>query len=223
MPQHCELHVTGHGVMLQVPPGTRVRVNERDVDGLIALRPGDTVAFGRVQARLASVDVSVPSLHHAAGRGDSANDDPGATTVRAVLPKYVLRGVSGKLFGRTFPVVGMLTVGRGPECTLRLDEDGVSRQHARLVPTEEGVQVEDTGSTNGCFVNGRRIAQPTIARPGDEIGFDTLRLRLIAPGQGDAAVPLATAAALPRRSISIWLWLAVIAAALAIVWVIGLR
>jgi pSer/pThr/pTyr-binding forkhead associated (FHA) protein len=47
MPRHCELHVTAHGVMLQVPQGTTVRVNGRDVDGVIALRPGDMVGFER--------------------------------------------------------------------------------------------------------------------------------------------------------------------------------
>ena len=40
LPQHCQLHVTASGVMLDVPHGTTVSVNGRQVDGLIALRPG---------------------------------------------------------------------------------------------------------------------------------------------------------------------------------------
>ena len=37
LPQHCQLHVTPSGVMLDVPQGTTVSVNGRQVDGLIAL------------------------------------------------------------------------------------------------------------------------------------------------------------------------------------------
>jgi pSer/pThr/pTyr-binding forkhead associated (FHA) protein len=187
LPQHCQLHVTPSGVMLDVPQGTTVSVNGRQVDGLIALRPGDNVAFDRVEARLASVESAAAVRHQAGVPGrlpESANDDPGATAVRPVLPRYVLRGVSGEAFGRTYPVLGPTTVGRAPECGLRLDEPGLSRLHARLLPTDEGMLVEDLGSTNGTFVNGKRVLRGE-ARAGDEVGFDTLRFRLIAPGQSE--------------------------------------
>ena len=59
MPQHCQLHVSAQGVMLDVPPGAQVRVNGRQVAaGLIALRPGDDVAFDEVRARLAAIGPS---------------------------------------------------------------------------------------------------------------------------------------------------------------------
>jgi len=57
--------------------------------------------------------------------------------------------------------------------------------HARLLPTDDGLLLEDLGSTNGSFLNGKRVLRGE-ARIGDEIGFDTLRFRLIAPGQADA-------------------------------------
>ena len=107
LPQHCQLHVTPSGVMLDVPHGTSVTVNGRRVDGLIALRPGDSVAFDGVEARLSSMEsaAAVPHQVGVAGRmPESANDDPGATAVRPVLPRYVLRGVSGEAFGRTYPM-----------------------------------------------------------------------------------------------------------------------
>jgi pSer/pThr/pTyr-binding forkhead associated (FHA) protein len=187
MPRHCELHVTGHGVMLQVPQGTTVRVNGRDVDGVIALRPGDMVGFDRIQARLASIEAAVPTPHaaHIAGDVESANDDPAATAVRPVVPRYVLRGVSGNGFGRSFPVVGITTLGRAQDCNLHIDDAGLSRQHARLTPMDKGLLIEDLGSTNGCFVNGKRV-QRALAVPGDEIGFDVSRFRLVAPGQGES-------------------------------------
>ncbi|MEO6364641.1 MAG: FHA domain-containing protein, partial [Luteimonas sp.] len=65
MPRHCELNVSAHGVMLQVPAGATVNVNGRDVDGVIALRPGDSVAFDGVLARLSSVDAAAPTGYRA--------------------------------------------------------------------------------------------------------------------------------------------------------------
>lgn len=217
-PQHCELHVTAHGVTLHVPAGTTVSVNGRAVDGLIALRPDDSVAFDRVLARLSSLENATP-LRHDGSLPMPANDDPGATAVRPVLPKFVLRCVSGQGFGRSYPLVGPTVVGRAPECALRLDESGLSRQHARLVPTSDGVQIEDLGSTNGSFINGKRV-QRGFASPGDEIGFDTLRFRVTSPGQQESAAPSREV----KRStgLSPWLWVGMAAAGLAAIWIAAL-
>jgi pSer/pThr/pTyr-binding forkhead associated (FHA) protein len=220
LPQHCQLHVTASGVMLDVPPGTSVSVNGRQVEGLIALRPGDSMAFDHVEARLASMGASAAVRQQAdvpAAQAEPANDDPGATAVRPVVPRYVLRGVSGEAFGRSYPVLGTTTIGRAPDCTLRLDQTGMSRVHARLLPTDDAVLVEDMGSTNGTFLNGKRVLRGE-ARIGDEIGFDTLRFRLLAPGQSDAHhdAPAAT------RRISPWWWVVVAAAVLGAIWVAAL-
>ena len=220
LPQHCELHVNAHGVTLHVPPGTSVTVNGRAVDGLIALRPDDSVAFDHVLARLSTIEAASPLPRGAGPFPTPANDDPGATAVRPVLPKFVLRGVSGQGFGRSYPLLGPTIVGRAPECVLRLDESGLSRQHARLVPTADGMQVEDLGSTNGTFINGKRI-QRGFASPGDEIGFDTLRFRLTSPTQQEPAHPVAPTAA-KRRKLSPWLWVSMAAAGLVAIWLYAL-
>ena len=221
LPQHCQLHVTAGGVMLDVPHGTTVSVNGRQVDGLIALRPGDNVAFDQVQARLASME-SAAAVRHVVGTSkrllESANDDPGATAVRPVVPRYVLRGVSGEAFGRTYPVLGVTTIGRAPECDLRIDEPGMSRVHARLLPTDDGLLLEDLGSANGCFLNGKRVLRGDV-KPGDEVGFDILRFRLMAPGQEAAH---ADVQAEPRaRTPSPWWWVAGAAIALATLWIVA--
>jgi pSer/pThr/pTyr-binding forkhead associated (FHA) protein len=220
LPQHCELHVNAHGVTLHVPPGTSVTVNGRAVDGLIALRPDDSVAFDQVLARLSSMESASPIPRGSANFPPPANDDPGATAVRPVLPKFVLRGVSGKGFGRCYPLLGPTVVGRAPECVLRLDESGLSRQHARLVPTDDGMQVEDLGSTNGTFINGKRV-QRGFAAPGDEIGFDTLRFRLTAAGQHEPAPSVAPTVA-ARRNLSPWLWVSLAGAGLVVIWMVAL-
>lgn len=49
------------------------------------------------------------------------------------------------------------TVGRHPEADIFLDDVTVSRRHAELHRTDEGVLVRDLGSLNGSYVNGERV------------------------------------------------------------------
>lgn len=61
-----------------------------------------------------------------------------------------------------------LTVGRGSRNTLRLEGDEyASSWHARVEPRGDGVWVEDIGSTNGTFVNGKQVEAPRRLQPGD--------------------------------------------------------
>ena len=138
----------------------------------------------------------------------TANDAVMATVVRPVLPRYVLRGVAGAGFGRTFPLVGPTVVGRATDCGIHLDHPGMSRHHVRLTPTGEGLLVEDLGSTNGWLLN-EVPQQRAWAQHGDELGFDVLRFRVVAPG---AAAPRATGATrAARRRVSAWWWVAALA------------
>lgn len=213
LPQHCQLHVSATGVMLEVPVGTLVSVNGRHVAGLIALRPGDSVTFDHVLARLAAVDnVAARTQNGAPGYPHAANDDPGVTAARQALPMYVLRGVTGGAFGRSYPLQGPLTIGRSPECDIHINDPGLSRVHARLVPTEDGVRIEDLESTNGTFLNDRRVAKDK-ARMGDEIGFDKLRFRLSGAGHEPVHIQATRAPRTPRTNH--WLWVGLVVAVAA--------
>lgn len=211
MPQHCQLHVTANGVTLDVPAGALVTVNGRPVSGLIALRKNDFVAFDAVQARLASVEPVSTASHRLTGLPPAANDSVGVTAVRAALPKYVLRTVAGAGFGRNYPIAGTAVIGRAPDCSIQLDETGISRMHARLMPTEDGVQVEDLGSTNGSFINGKRVLLGE-AKVGDEIAFDTARFRLAASG---ASEPILSDAPAVRSRIAAMVWRVIAVLAIA--------
>lgn len=186
-PVHCELQVGPQGVQMRVPQGLRVLVNERPVDGLIALRADDTLGLASTRIRL--LDAGTPHTAHAnaAARND---DDISATTVRPVLPKFVLRGLSGEQFGRSFPLHASLNVGRADDAGLRIPLDSISRLHARLTPAGDEVLVEDLGSANGTWLNGKRITRAQAVH-GDEIRFDTQRFQLLAPGQPLQATPVA--------------------------------
>jgi len=80
-----------------------------------------------------------------------------------------------------------LVVGRSRSCEIRLQEDTVSRLHAAFVWRDGSVCLEDLGSSNGTFVNGRRIEMPCTLTPGDMVRFGALRGTIEAEGSGSAA------------------------------------
>jgi hypothetical protein len=74
--------------------------------------------------------------------------------------------------GETYPVAGEVTVGRGGGCAIVLADDTfVSSVHARVYPGDGRTYVEDLGSTNGTFVNGKRVGTATRLRRGDKVQF----------------------------------------------------
>ena len=110
-----------------------------------------------------------------------AGDDDGRTRVRMALPKFMLRGVSGPTFGKTFAVVGSMTIGRNHDCDIPIATDEISRHHAKLQVTPSGVMVEDLGSANGTFVNNQRVHGSAMMKGNDELRLDTIRFLLVSP------------------------------------------
>ena len=110
-----------------------------------------------------------------------------------------------------------VTIGRSPECDIHINDLGLSRVHARLIPSEDGVLVEDLSSTNGTFLNDRRVMKEK-ARKGDELGFDKLRFRLSgAAGQEPVHIAATKAPQNAPRGGGKWLWMGLIAAVAAAV------
>jgi hypothetical protein len=74
-----------------------------------------------------------------------------------------------------------LNVGRASDNELTLNDVSVSKIHAALLMTGEGtLLVADTGSTNGTYINGRRIAygESRMIEDGDVVGFGDVEVRL---------------------------------------------
>jgi adenylate cyclase len=70
---------------------------------------------------------------------------------------------------REFPVTGEKTIlGRRQDCHLRIPTKDVSRQHCALLIDGGALVAKDLGSSNGTFVNGKRIAESEL-RPGDRL------------------------------------------------------
>jgi pSer/pThr/pTyr-binding forkhead associated (FHA) protein len=90
-------------------------------------------------------------------------------------PSALLEVVAGKATGMSIVVEDELVVGRNAQGAGKLAEDDeLSRSHARIAIDGKGFcAVEDLGSTNGTFVDGARIAGPTLLGGGAQIRLGT--------------------------------------------------
>src|SRR5271163_3065159 len=86
-----------------------------------------------------------------------------------------------------------INVGRVQGNDLMLPKGNVSKHHARLLYRDGRFIVTDLKSTNGTYVNGRKIAQATIVREGDKIYIGDFVLRLDGSGSAAASAPLPAA------------------------------
>lgn len=85
------------------------------------------------------------------------------------LSGYALVVERGPRSGMTYTLApGNTTVGRHPESDIFLNDVTVSRHHCRFKVTEDSISVEDSGSTNGTYVNDQRIDNAELS-PGDEV------------------------------------------------------
>ena len=72
--------------------------------------------------------------------------------------------------GRTFELADELTVGRAAGCGVALDGDSyVSQLHARVFRRDDQLYVEDLGSTNGTYLNRKKVSGPMLVRRGDRL------------------------------------------------------
>ncbi|MBI5508126.1 MAG: diguanylate cyclase [Deltaproteobacteria bacterium] len=78
--------------------------------------------------------------------------------------------LAGTQAGRMYKLEGdEIVIGRVDDALIRIDDDGVSRRHAKIVRTPDGgVTIQDMGSTNGTFCNGEKVGSRTL-QDGDKI------------------------------------------------------
>ena len=129
------------------------------------------------------LDASLPigrfTVTSAAVAGVVDTVEPAA--VRPLRPVSLVVEVNGVRHPLTAPGV---TIGRGTEADLRINDPGVSRLHARILltdsPSGPQLSIEDLGSTNGITVDGVRTRQAAL-RPGSRIEVGSTRLSIVSP------------------------------------------
>jgi len=177
---HCEIEVRAGQASVRPLDATAPTVlNGRQIAQASPLKPGDLLLFGRVGCRVSADRPVAATVPPPSARKSPAED--ARTKVRMTLPKFMLRGVSGATFGKTFALTGTMVIGRQHDSDIPVPAEEISRHHARLQVTTDGVLVEDMGSANGTFINDKRV-QNGLLKPGEELRLDTVRFMLVAPG-----------------------------------------
>jgi hypothetical protein len=102
----------------------------------------------------------------------SGSEGAAAGAAGPVGPEKMVVISTDSMKGMEFPLGSEVTVGRAGGCGVLLTDDTfVSQLHARVFRRDRDLFVEDLGSTNGTFLNGRKVSTPLTVRKGDRIQF----------------------------------------------------
>ena len=114
------------------------------------------------------------------------------------LEEYpMLVAQEGPLSDQRWPLARTVVLGRDSTCDIVIPDRQVSRYHARVTPTQEGMILEDLGSKNGTHCNGTPLTAPLVLQDGDMV-----QIALIQKFQfltSDATMPLTEGAGRPGR------------------------
>jgi pSer/pThr/pTyr-binding forkhead associated (FHA) protein len=83
------------------------------------------------------------------------------------------------LRGRAYALDSEVTLGRAAGCQVPLDDSYASQVHARVFHRDGQWYVEDLGSTNGTYLNRRRVAGPMVMKRRDRVQIGNTVLELV--------------------------------------------
>jgi hypothetical protein len=110
---------------------------------------------------------------------DIVTDGKSTTTITLRLGRGYLQVQKGPLAGQQIVLFeGTASLGRGSKADIELPDPSVSRRHAEISVEGEDIRIQDMGSTNGTWVNGKQITTWRQLRAGDEIRLGDLLLVL---------------------------------------------
>jgi hypothetical protein len=136
--------------------------------------------FGEFEAELKETD---EARRRAAELGTAVVPKAAPTMPDVNITAHILMPGGARDFALVFKPGGKrLSVGRGRDNDLQLDDRSVSKVHAAIMLNREGtLLVADTGSTNGTFINGRRIGygEARQLEEGDVVGFGDIEVRFL--------------------------------------------
>ncbi|MEX2326992.1 MAG: FHA domain-containing protein [Pseudomonadales bacterium] len=87
---------------------------------------------------------------------------------------------SGPGKGQIIPVMDRTEIGRALECDISILEPALSRKHAELELTDDGLLIRDLGSVNGTFVNGEKVDEVAL-NDGDVLAFGKIKFIVSGP------------------------------------------
>ena len=110
------------------------------------------------------------SLVVEAGAGSRADREPAGPDLRAgITPRLEVVAAMGHEPGASFEIDGSATLGRAATSDVRIDDPFASSAHARVFPRGQFMYIEDLGSTNGTYLNGRQLRRAERLKVADSI------------------------------------------------------
>lgn len=176
LPQHADLLIDNDQAQL-TPIAAHTAVNGNLVTEPTLISHGDTLELGG--ALIAVVDPKrvrkgqTPSVQE-------VQDNDKTQVAPIARAAWYLQPMSTALEPKVHELNGRVVLGRAKECDLRLNFAHLSRRHAVLTVTAQGLELEDLGSSNGTFVNDVKVRR-VMLKNGDILSFDNLRYRIVGP------------------------------------------
>lgn len=136
---------------------------------------GDYLSIGGLELQL--IDPKIVKSQEDRDQNDGVKNDKG----------WSLRALNYALANHEFSITKTCIIGRSQTCDISLSVAHLSRKHAQFIVSPHGLSVEDLGSSNGTFVNGKKIQQTNLQN-GDELSFDTLKFEVIGPEIKDVII-----------------------------------
>ena len=144
-----------------------IKINGTAIKDKGTLQNGDKITFANIDFRFEVIDDPVQKAGKHTKKGTQPSASPKQSSNRDI---YAHPRVINARTGETFMLVGnRVSIGVAPKSDIRLSGRGVSRSHCMLILYEDGWAITDTNSTNGTFLNGKRINQPQLLFDGDRI------------------------------------------------------
>ncbi len=177
-----EASTSGDEGRLHAPSAYAVHVSPRDFERLSDRRAYLERAWSDVLRELAAkvaigFDDGPPRVTMTAREGIPVGAIAVAIETEAETPpSYALRMVKGVPPHGVYSIRDVARIGRSEESEIVLADPSVSRAHAVVEIKTGGAVVRDLGSTNGTFVNGRRIESARLG-DGDELRFGNTKMR----------------------------------------------
>ncbi|MBA3371645.1 MAG: FHA domain-containing protein [Thermoleophilaceae bacterium] len=116
-----------------------------------------------------------PGMGAPGGGHDGALDGDGLPP--DLRPRLEVVAAKGHEPGHAFAVRSGAQLGRSESADVPIDDSFASASHARIYPSARGVFIEDLGSTNGTYVNGRQITRPLQLEVDDTVRIGDTELR----------------------------------------------
>ena len=99
--------------------------------------------------------------------------------------KIIIRRENGEVVGQYALGVGEHLIGRESECGIYIEDDHISREHAKLIISVDAIEIEDLNSTSGTFLDSMAVRGRIPVQPGQKVHISNLYMDIERAGFGE--------------------------------------